>query len=85
METLETAGPGVKKRYDVECAACGHAFLAAPSMAMEFFGMNTGSAACPQCRTYLHLEITPDLTGDAMTSIRHTEWLGRKTANEQLG
>ena len=63
----------MKERYDVTCVNCGHEFLAAPSLAMRGFELNTGFASCPKCGEHLHLEISPDIEGDKMISIRHAE------------
>lgn len=64
-----------KEKYDVACCMCGHEFKAAPSMMMTEFGRNSGHGRCSQCKTFLHLEIDPDLSGAVMISKDHREWV----------
>lgn len=68
----------LKASYDVECAVCGHPQQAAPSLSMLIFGINSGAGTCGKCQAYLHLEITPDLGGDRMSSMEWDEWYERE-------
>lgn len=42
------------------CCQCNHPFQIRPSLSMQM-GRNTGHASCPNCKTFLHVEI---LEGD---------------------
>lgn len=64
-----------KERYDFICAKCEHEQWAAPSIMMTGFGMNRGHGSCLNCKTALHLEITPDIYGNKMVSEIWDEWL----------
>jgi len=68
---LINTGSPLLESYPVKCAVCSHEFRAAPSMLMTGFAINSGSASCPECRTYLHLEIA----GDRMNSARYDQYL----------
>lgn len=59
------------EHYPVQCAVCNYEFRAEPSLLMSEMGVNIGSASCPECQTYLHLEIA----GDHMNSTRYDEYL----------
>jgi len=70
-----------KERYDFICAKCGEEMWIAPSMMMTQFGLNQGHGSCLKCKTFLHLEITPDIYGEEMISQIWDEWL--KDHNQQ--
>ncbi len=67
-----------KERYDFECAACGKLQWAAPSMSMIHWGRNQGHGSCIECKTFLHLEITPDMFGKKMKSEVWDDWLEKQ-------
>lgn len=76
-----------KKSYEFTCPECGHVQHAAPSIMMTGFGMNMGGGSCLKCKTYLHLEITPDLYGEKMIAEQHSVWIERekeKRAHEEF-
>lgn len=56
----KTKRPLLKTR----CCKCGHHFQFHPSIAM-LSGMNSGHLSCPQCSTFLHVEM---LEGDVAWS-----------------
>jgi transcription elongation factor Elf1 len=64
-----------KERYDFKCAKCGKELWAAPSIMMTGFGMNQGHGSCLKCKTFLHLEIIPDIYGEEMISEEWDGWL----------
>ena len=64
----------MKQQYDFTCPKCEHKQFLHKSMAMEM-GINTGSGSCLKCKTFLHLEITPDLNGEMAKAIPFDDWL----------
>jgi len=66
-----------EERYNFKCAKCGHEQSAAPSWGMQS-GHNSGHGSCMKCKTFLHLEITPDIFGKEMKSEIWDEFLKRK-------
>lgn len=77
---LINPGSHLLERYPVQCAVCGGEFHAAPSMLMAVFAVNIGSASCPGCHTYLHLEIA----GDRMNSVRYSDYLAAINRQDYL-
>jgi len=53
--------------YNCRCAVCNSDFTIEPSILMEM-GFNVGHTSCPNCNTFLHLEIMPDINGIQMKS-----------------
>ncbi len=64
-----------KHKYPFTCCVCGAKDLwAKPSMSMVF-GRNSGHGTCPQCKTFLHLVIYPDLNGEYMVSKKWSDYI----------
>lgn len=68
--------PDGRRVYEFTCPGCGHEAVAAQSFMMQM-GINGGCGSCSQCNLFLHLEITPDLDGEAMVAIPHADYLLR--------
>lgn len=66
----------LKDAYEFDCAACGHNQMAAPSIMMTAFGLNSGAGNCLECKVHLHLEIAPDNT--KMVSEIWSEWAAKE-------
>lgn len=49
------------KRYKAVCPNCSKIFYAQKSISMEI-GLNSGHGYCPQCKTFLHLQLNDDQT-----------------------
>lgn len=62
----------LKEAYPFTCDNCGHEQMAAPSIFMTGFGMNSGGGHCMKCDTNLHLEIAPD--NEKMISKVYSVW-----------
>jgi len=67
-----------KKRYDFTCPTCGATLWAKPSMMMTEFGINSGTGSCLKCKTFLHLEIVPDIYGEEMKAEKWDNYLERQ-------
>jgi RNase P subunit RPR2 len=63
----------VEGRLRTKCAKCETPFYCGLSLSMRF-GMNSGVANCPKCRTFLHIEI---LEGDAAWTEEFQTYLKR--------
>lgn len=74
-----------EKLYDFTCAKCGKELCAAASLSMLEFGVNSGHARCPGCKTFLHLELETDLAGSHMVSEEFEAWRERKAELKLLG
>ena len=71
-----------RRRYPCDCCVCGHTFYAAQSFMMQDFNINSGCGSCPECDTFLHLEMDPDIGGFQMVSQRMSEHVARAEALE---
>ena len=67
-----------KEKYDFDCCVCGAKLWAEPSIMMTGFGINSGHGCCTECKTFLHLEIYPDIAGEYMVSKDWDEYLKEK-------
>ena len=67
-----------KESYDCKCIKCGKTIPVKPSMMMTEFGMNEGCGTCTHCKSFLSLEITPDIFGEEMKSEIWNDFLKRK-------
>jgi len=67
-----------KERYDFKCPKCKKELWAKPSMMMTQFGNNSGHGTCPDCKTFFHLEITPDIFGERMKAEIWDKWLNKQ-------
>lgn len=63
----------IEGRLRTRCAQCNAEFYCGLSLAMQF-GHNSGVANCPQCQTFLHIEI---LEGDAAWTEEFQAYLKR--------
>lgn len=76
-----------KERYNFKCPKCKKELWAGPSIMMTGFGMNQGHGTCPDCKTFFHLEIIPDIYGETMKSEVWDKWLKKqkKTSPKSSG
>lgn len=64
-----------KSAYPFTCPACRHEQMAAPSIMMTGFGINTGGGRCLGCKTHLHLEI--DGNNERMIATKFDEYVAK--------
>lgn len=74
MNDVATEKLTPRKEYDFTCPNCSKVQWCHKSMAMEC-GYNSGHGACLECKTFLHLEIVPDLGGDHAKATDFQEYL----------
>ena len=74
-----------KDRYDFDCCVCGAKLWAKPSIMMTGFGINRGHGVCTKCKTFLRLEVHPDLAGEYMVSKNMEEYLKEKNGSSRVG
>ena len=58
-------------RLRTRCQNCNHEFYIGKSLAMQC-GINSGHCTCPNCKTFLHVEV---LEGDAAWTERHNDYV----------
>jgi len=68
-------------RYNFTCPNCMYEQSADTSIAMKM-GHNNGHGSCMNCGVFLHLEITPDLSGGMMKAIMWGEHLFNDLVNK---
>jgi len=71
----QTTLPPIDGRLRSACSQCHREFYIGKSLAMQM-GMNSGHCTCPDCKTFLHVEI---LEGDAAWTEPYADFLKRST------